>query len=53
MKKKPLYSFELAKQLIFEVAMEIMYKQSNIPDDVLANKLLSIIEEMDKMKVVD
>lgn len=50
---KPKYSFETAKQLIFDCAMELTYHTENISDDAIANKLLNIINELDKMKVIE
>lgn len=38
----------LAKQLIFDCAMELLYKTEDIPNDVLANKLMNALQALDK-----
>ena len=37
----------VAKQLIFDCAMELLYKTENIPNDVLANKLMNALQALD------
>ena len=39
----------LAKQLIFDCAMELTYHVDGMPDELIANKLLEIINAMDKL----
>ena len=39
----------LAKQLIFDCAMELLYKTEDIPNDVLANKLMNALQALDKV----
>lgn len=46
---KPLYTFPIAKQLIFDCAMDLHYKTKEI-EEISAN-LLSVLSELDKMKV--
>lgn len=48
---QPAYSFETAKQLIFDCAMELNYGIENLSKEIIAAKLLNIIEEMDKMNI--
>ena len=38
----------VAKQMIFDCAMELEYRYSGISDDVLANKLMNALQALDK-----
>lgn len=38
----------VAKQQIFDCAMELEYRYENMPDDVLANKLMNALQALDK-----
>ena len=38
----------VAKQWIFDCAMELEYRYENIPDDVLSNKLMNALQALDK-----
>ena len=38
----------LAKQMIFDCVMELEYRYSGIPDNVLANKLMNALQALDK-----
>ena len=51
--KLPLYSFGVAKQLIFDCAMELEYNQSGYTNSEIAQKLLDINKELDKMRVIN
>lgn len=48
---KPSMTFETAKQMIFDCAVELIYHKDGAKDKDIGNKLLSIIHEMDKMKI--
>lgn len=50
---QPTYSFETAKQLVFDCAMELNYGTENLSKEIVAAKLLNIIDELDKMQVVN
>lgn len=39
---------ELAKQLFFDCAMELLYHADKMTDEQVSNKILWIINEMDK-----
>lgn len=45
--EKPLRD-SVAKQMIFDCAMELEYRYENIPDNVLANKLMNALQALDK-----
>lgn len=50
--KKPMYSFEVAKQLLFDIAMDIEYGNYVMLSDK-THDIMNIIKELDKMKVVE
>jgi hypothetical protein len=39
---------ELAKQILFDCAMELLYHTEKIPDEVLATKMLDALHTLDK-----
>lgn len=47
--KEPQYSFDIAKQLIYDCAIELYYNRENTSNKSIAEKLLCILNEMDKM----
>lgn len=46
-KKKPDYSYELAKQLLFDCAMELLYNTEGLTREQIATKILSVIKNLD------
>lgn len=48
--KEPLYTMEVAKQLIFDCAMECIYHTEEKSSEEIGDELLKIVHEMDKMK---
>lgn len=48
--KKPLYTMDVAKQLIFDCAMECIYHAKEQTSEEIGNDLLNIVHEMDKMR---
>ena len=48
--KKPLYTMGVAKQLIFDCAMECIYHKKEQSSEEIGNELLRIVHEMDKMR---
>lgn len=51
--KEPRYSFETAKQIIFDCIMELEYHNENLSDSHIAAKLNGVLTELDKMEVVE
>ena len=50
MSENPKYSFGTAKQLLFEYAMELIQHSEGKTDSEIGSKILSIINELDKME---
>ena len=53
MKKKPDYSYELAKQLLFDCAMELLYNAEGLTREQIATKILSVIKNLDCYHVAE
>lgn len=53
MKKKPDYSYELAKQLLFDCAMELLYNTEGLTREQIAMKILSVIKNLDCYHVAE
>lgn len=49
-KQDGVYSDGLIKQLLFDLAMELKYHTNSMREEDMMNKLLSIIDNMDKRK---
>ena len=45
-----LYTMGVAKQLIFDCAMECIYHKKEQSSEAIGNELLKIVHEMDKMR---
>lgn len=39
---------ELAKQILFDCAMELLYRTENIPSEILATKMLDALHTLDR-----
>lgn len=52
-KKKPDYSYELAKQLLFDCAMELLYNTEGLTREQIATKILSVIKNLDCYHVAE
>lgn len=49
-KEDGVFTDGLVKQLLFDIAMEIHYKQQNLTDEQLVDKLMNIIHNMDRRR---
>ena len=49
--RPPKYSFGVAKQLIFDCYMELIYHAENMTDEQIGNKLYDVLSEIDLMKL--
>ena len=50
---KPRYSFETAKQIIFDCIMELNFHYENMDNEQIAAKLSSVLNELDNMEVIE
>ena len=46
---KPLYGVDVAKELLFDCAMELYYKHKKLTNTEVADKIMDIVKEMDNM----
>ena len=53
MKNKPDYSYELAKQLLFDCAMELLYNAEGLTKEQIAMTILSVIKNLDCYHVAE
>lgn len=53
MKNKPDYSYELAKQFLFDCAMELLYNTEGLTKEQIATKILSVIKNLDCYHVAE
>ncbi len=49
--KMPMYTYNTAKHLIFDCTMELEHNHNGLTNLEIANKLLAIIKELDKMNL--
>lgn len=52
-KKKPDYSYELAKQLLFDCAMELQYNTEGLTREQIVTKIFSVIKNLDCYHVTE
>ena len=52
-KKLPRYSYETAKQIIFDCIAELEYGSEKLSKQQLSTKLQDVLNELDKMKVIE
>lgn len=52
-KKKPDYSYELAKQFLFDCTMELLYNTEGLTREQIATKILSVIKNLDCYHVAE
>lgn len=45
------YSFEIAKQIIFDCIMELNYGTEGLSNEHIASKLYNVLKELDKIKI--
>lgn len=49
----PIYSYTVAKQLIFDCIMELECGRKEINNEEIATKLQGVLKELDKMKAIE
>lgn len=47
----PRYSFTVAKQLIFDCAVELYHGTSKLSNEEIGNKLMDVLYELDKFRI--
>lgn len=49
--REPKYSFGVAKQLIFDCCMELLYRTKGMANEDIGNQLFDILDEIDYMSL--